>query len=204
MLKYVILKICFSTQFILNSLLISVTVLKLTILADRPIKLTTKTLRSTCNPLFNQSFELDMTNINIYDVQVSLMVRDRPDLSRYVQNQYESTRSGRLCSVTLGQAVINLLERNTTDKRQVRWCFLEEPSPLSSDFTDMVNISHSKYKRNKYQMNHFLKAIKGEILVSISYEKNHGRLTLEIDRVRQLLFQGEKDSDKCKCMTYHI
>jgi len=128
--------------YLVYSLLISVTVLKLTILADRPIKLTTKTLRSTCNPLFNQSFELDMTNINIYDVQVSLMVRDRPDLSRYVQNQYESTRSGRLRSVTLGQAVINLLERNTTDKRQVRWCFLEEPSPLSSDFTDMVKISH--------------------------------------------------------------
>lgn len=128
---------------------------KLTMLPDRQIKLTTKTLRSTCNPLFNQTFELDMANIqNIFDVQLSLMVRDRPDLSRYVQNQYENTtRSGRLRSVTLGQATISLFERNTVDKqvRQVRWCFLEDPSPSLSNFkAAMVIIISLKALPNLY------------------------------------------------------
>lgn len=101
------------------------------ILPGRQIKCTTRTVRSNCNPLFNQSFELDVSSLNLNKAEISLMVRDRPEQSRYERCV---TRS-----VTLGQAKISLAELGELNNRRlVRWCLLEDESSVGSPHSDIM------------------------------------------------------------------
>jgi len=103
--------------------------LKVTILPDKILKCSTRTLKSNCNPLFNQTFYLDLSEVQLEESQLCLKVRDR---------SYEN-RSG-LRSATLCQAIINLSDLRRVDcRRQVRWCFLEDPPSVK-----LINICLAK------------------------------------------------------------
>lgn len=57
--------------------------------------------------------------LNLKEAQLCLKVRDR---------SYEK-RTGLRSDATLGQAIISLADLNRVEcRRQVRWCFLEEPT----------------------------------------------------------------------------
>lgn len=93
------------------------------ILPGRQIKCTTRTISSNCNPLFNQSFEVDTSGLNLNKTEILLVVRDRPEQSRYERCV---TRS-----VTLGRATISLAElQELNNRRLVRWCLLEDESSV--------------------------------------------------------------------------
>nr|CAH0112625.1 unnamed protein product [Daphnia galeata] len=70
---------------------------KIIILPERQIKCVTKTVKSNRNPLFNQIFELDMSGLNLNETEILLVVRDRPESSRYERCVSRS--------ITLGQAI---------------------------------------------------------------------------------------------------
>ena len=95
------------------------------ILPERQIKCVTKTVKSNRNPLFNQIFELDMSGLNLNETEILLVVRDRPESSRYERCVSRS--------ITLGQAIFCVAEFDEVNyhRRQVRWCLLEIPSAIS-------------------------------------------------------------------------
>lgn len=125
-------KVCFlisrSTNWLstfTNKWLMSVSVfIQIVVLPERQIKCVTKTLKSNFNPLFNQIFELDMSGLRLNETDILLMVRDRPEASRY--------ESFGLLSITLGQAIFSMSEfEEMNHRRQVRWCLLKNAPAIS-------------------------------------------------------------------------
>lgn len=102
----------------------------------------TKTVKSNCNPLFNQIFELDMSDLNLNETEILLVVRDRPEASRYERCVSRS--------VTLGQAIFCVAEFDEVNyhRRQVRWCLLEI-SPSISPRAD-VTVMYSAFPNDSY------------------------------------------------------
>nr|CAH0112024.1 unnamed protein product [Daphnia galeata] len=70
--------------------------------SKKQIKCVTKTVKSNRNPLFNQIFELDMSGLNLNETEILLVVRDRPESSRYERCVSRS--------ITLGQAIFCVAE----------------------------------------------------------------------------------------------
>ncbi|XP_059353654.1 synaptotagmin-9-like [Daphnia carinata] len=155
---------------------------KIVILPERQIKCITKTLKSNCNPLFNQVFELDMSNLLLNKTEILLMVRDRPESSCYERCVSRS--------VTLGQAIFSMADFDGVNhRRQVRWCLLEN-IPAISPHADIVNAES---------------LAKAEMQIALLYRVwwdeakliNHGRIILELLQIRPAMFiPNNQDKEK--------
>ena len=116
------------------------------------LKFATRTLRSTTNPLFNESFIFPLTSGDLCSVHLKLKVCDRHDLSRYV-GQSTSPGGGLRAAVSsslasrlipLGLALVNLseldlmsIDETGATRRRVVWFQLKEPSQVP----DVVKVS---------------------------------------------------------------
>lgn len=155
---------------------------KIVILPERQIKCITKTLKSNCNPLFNQVFELDMSGSPLNKTDILLMVRDRPETSCYERCVSRS--------VSLGQAIFSMADFNGVNhRRQVRWCLLENTQAISPH-ADIVNAESVP---------------KAEMQISLLYRVwsdetkliNHGRIILELLQIRPTSFiPNNQDKEK--------
>ncbi|KAI9550664.1 syptotagmin 56 [Daphnia sinensis] len=155
---------------------------KIVILPERQIKCMTKTLKSNCNPLFNQVFELDVSGLLLNKTEILLMVRDRPETSCYERCVSRS--------VTLGQAIFSMADFDGVNhRRQVRWCLLEN-IPAISPHTDVVNAGSLP---------------KAEMQISLLYRVwsdetkliSHGRIILELLQIRPASFiPSNQDKEK--------
>ncbi|KAK4028746.1 hypothetical protein OUZ56_021765 [Daphnia magna] len=155
---------------------------KIVILPERQIKCITKTLKSNCNPLFNQVFELDMSGSPLNKTDILLMVRDRPETSCYERCVSRS--------VSLGQAIFSMADFNGVNhQRQVRWCLLENTQAISPH-ADIVNAESVP---------------KAEMQISLLYRVwsdetkliNHGRIILELLQIRPTSFiPNNQDKEK--------
>jgi len=147
---------------------------KVTILPEKLVKYTTKTLQADNNPLFNESFVFDVSTLNFDQSQLHLKVRDRYDLSRYVYHESRILRS----SVTLGQTIIIFVDLQLTAghnlpgcRRKVIWCLLQ---PKLKEKITSIEIS------------------KGEINLRLCYEPEHNQMILEVIQVRNVAFRNQE------------
>nr|CAH0103864.1 unnamed protein product [Daphnia galeata] len=152
---------------------------KIIILPERQIKCVTKTVKSNRNPFVQSNFlNWDMSGLNLNETEILLVVRDRPESSRYERCVSRS--------ITLGQAIFCVAEFDEVNyhRRQVRWCLLEIPSTISP-CTDIMVITNPRCS-------------KGEMLISLLYQVDHGRMILELLQIRPMPVLNLNTQDKEK------
>ena len=82
-----------------------------------------------------------MSGLNLKETEILLVVRHRPEVSRYERCVSRS--------VTLGQAIFSVAEFDMNyHRRQVRWCLLETSSSISPRADVMV--MHSAFSNDSY------------------------------------------------------